>query len=489
MVAAAVLGLTPLIAAGDEIEVTVHPEDAFQVHEGFGTSLAWWGNVIGGWPEEKREHIADLVFDPEKGLGFNIVRYNIGGGDNPELEPYLRPGGDVPGFQPEPGVWDWSADENQRWVLMAARERAGDEFLAEAFSNSPPYWMNHTNDVHGNQGEDNLKPEYYDAFAEYLTEVVQHFRDEYDLVFRTLAPFNEPELAWGSPSHRGQEGCHFRVATQEIIIEKVYDELRERELETVISAMDGAHYWNTMRQYNEYGEATRSRVAQINSHGYEVNPGAMRELRNLAAREGKRLWMSELDGGGGRSSWGSFAHDPEDMVPALNLSRQVYRTLKDLRPAAWIFWQAVENWAHNINSNHNWGLIHANFEEEGAQGLGEFDYTTNKKFYVMGQYSKFIRPGDRQIRIDQDRAVAFINRNGDRLVIVQTNEEEEPFDFQYDLSRFASIEGPVEAYRTSASENLERLEPMEVSSEGHLDTTAPARSVTTFLIPITLSES
>ena len=51
----------------------------------------------------------------------------------------LRPGGDVPGFQPEPGEWDWDADAGQRAVLQGSMERGVN--IAEAFSNSPPYWM------------------------------------------------------------------------------------------------------------------------------------------------------------------------------------------------------------------------------------------------------------------------------------------------------------------------------------------------------------
>ena len=35
----------------------------------------------------------------------------------------LRPGGDVPGFQPEPGKWDWEADAGQRSILQGAIKR------------------------------------------------------------------------------------------------------------------------------------------------------------------------------------------------------------------------------------------------------------------------------------------------------------------------------------------------------------------------------
>ena len=63
------------------------------------------------------EEYADLAF---KELGWNIVRYNIGGGENPARSNTMELRARVPGFQPEPGKWDWSADANQRWMLRAA---------------------------------------------------------------------------------------------------------------------------------------------------------------------------------------------------------------------------------------------------------------------------------------------------------------------------------------------------------------------------------
>ncbi len=35
--------------------------------------------------------------------------------------------------------YDWDADKNQMNVLKAAAKASGEDFLAEAFSNSPPY--------------------------------------------------------------------------------------------------------------------------------------------------------------------------------------------------------------------------------------------------------------------------------------------------------------------------------------------------------------
>ena len=56
------------------------PADKRQQHfEGWGTSLCWFANVVGGYPDAQRSYLADLLFDPQKGLGLQICRYNIGG--------------------------------------------------------------------------------------------------------------------------------------------------------------------------------------------------------------------------------------------------------------------------------------------------------------------------------------------------------------------------------------------------------------------------
>ena len=54
-----------------------------QTFETFGTSSCWWSQNIDD--EETAREIARLLYDDETGLGLDIYRYNIGGGehDNP----------------------------------------------------------------------------------------------------------------------------------------------------------------------------------------------------------------------------------------------------------------------------------------------------------------------------------------------------------------------------------------------------------------------
>jgi hypothetical protein len=114
-------------------------KDTFAVWEGWGTSLAWFANVIGHHPA-LTQHICQLLFDPSLGLGLNIVRYNIGGGNVQEHVEQFRVGGCVPCHRSAPGApVDPAADAAQTAVLLAARSLGADTF--EAFANSPPFYL------------------------------------------------------------------------------------------------------------------------------------------------------------------------------------------------------------------------------------------------------------------------------------------------------------------------------------------------------------
>src|SRR5690242_2920791 len=74
------LTLQPLPAHAANI---VDPSNIYVSNfEGWGTSLAWWANVLGGWSSTNVNAIADLVFGPSN-LNINIARYNIGASPSP----------------------------------------------------------------------------------------------------------------------------------------------------------------------------------------------------------------------------------------------------------------------------------------------------------------------------------------------------------------------------------------------------------------------
>jgi O-glycosyl hydrolase len=457
-----------------EVQRTVDPGQRFQTTEGWGTSLCWFGNVVGGWSDDRRNAVADLLFDDEQGLGLNVIRYNIGGGEAPDHN-HMGYGKEMPGFKPtEGGDYDFDADANQRWMLDAAIARIdASDIILEAFSNSPPWWMTNSGCASGAQGgTNNLKSEYVDDFADYLTEVVLHFRDSWGISFRTLEPMNEPMVGWSY--NGGQEGCHIERPDQPTLLHEVRSQLDEKGLSEVqLAAPDETALDETVTSYNSYDNATRDLVSQINTHAYY---GSQRsQLRDLADRDGKRLWSSEIDGSGAPAPFDVYPHNHEDIVPGLDIAQRITRDLREMHVDAWIFWQAVESEQAQTNLNKNWGLLHGDFENNSEQ-----TYLT-KKYYTMKQYSGFIRPGFVMISVDDADAVAFVSEELGRLVIVQRRAENSDSVYSYDLSGFAAVGGHTAVYRTSASENFERLSDIAIAGSS-LTVPVKGQSITTFVV-------
>ena len=435
----------------------VDPGARYQTVEGWGTSLAWWGHVVGGWSDATRNELADLVFNPTNGLGLTVTRYNIGGGDDPTHH-HMRPGGDIPGYQPAPGAWDWEADANQRWMLAAARARGA--ALCEAFSNSPPYWMTRSGCAAGAaDGGDNLREEDIDTFASYLAEVLAHFRDSWGTTFRTIAPFNEPDGAWWKAGNN-QEGCHVSPGMQQAVVASLGRRLAARGLSgTAISVADVNNIDNMVAAFDGYDPVARVQVAQVNTHSYSGTRRA--DLRERAAAGGKGLWMSEYGTGGG-------PHDHANMLPALLLSAQIRRDMAELRPSAWVYWQVVEREASN-----NWGCIHAGFD-------GSEQYWLTRQYYALAQYSSFIRPGYTIIGTDDIDTLAAHDEGSGTLVLVCDNNTQQPRGVSYDLSAFRGVAGAASVYHTSTTENRARVEDAPIAN-GILTATIPPQSIVTLV--------
>ena len=454
--------------------VGVDPGTTYQTTQGWGTSLCWFGNIIGGWSDDNKQAVADLLFDREQGLGLNIIRYNIGGGDAPGHN-HMGYGKEMEGFKPsESDPYDWTADANQRSLLDAAIARIPtSDLMLEAFSNSPPYWMTASGCASGNGGANNLKSDYYDDFADYLAEVVLHFRDEWGISFRTVEPLNEPGISWNA--NGGQEGCHFDQPQQAELLRQLRTTLDAKGLdEVLIAAPDETNIDQTLGSYESYDAATKAVVDQINTHIYSGS--ARSQLWAAAQRDGKFLWSSEVDGSGAPAPFDVFTHDHEDITPGLDIADRITRDLREMHADGWVFWQAVESEQAQTSLNKNWGMLHGDFEN------GTEQWWITKKYQVMKQYTRAIRPGYTMIDVNQPDAVAFVGMEDHTLVIVQRNATTTDSVYGYDLSQFSSLGPGASVRRTSATEDYTELEVRPIV-DGVLAVPVAPRSVTTFVVP------
>ena len=209
------------VVASSAATVTVRPDPTYQnaPFQGWGTSLAWFANVTGGYPPEIRNQLADLLFGKD-GLNLNIARYNIGGGNAPDVPDYLRPGGAVQGWwaapagitrsdkdwwDPQnPAHWNLNADATQRWWIDRIKKHVT---RWETFSNSPPYFQTTSGYVSGalDSSTDQIRSDTVGSFATYLARVTRELERAHGIKVSTIDPLNEPGTTNWTTTH-GSDG-------------------------------------------------------------------------------------------------------------------------------------------------------------------------------------------------------------------------------------------------------------------------------------------
>jgi len=385
---------------------------AAQTFRGWGMSLAWEANDLYGGARQPARitdpaiqgHYMDLLFgDPAKDLtlGFTIARYNIGGGDDPSHH-HMRPDAQMEGFQPAAGAaFDWSRDASQRRMLQEAKRRGATVF--EAASYSPPYWMTLSGCSAGasQPNQDNLRPEMRARFVDYLVTVVKHFHDAEGIDFEGLEPFNEPDGPWWR-AYGGQEGYTVPLATQNVLLPTVAAGLKQDGLKTFVAGVDANNVPDAVSDIAGLAPAALTALGRLNTHDYHGDPSGspakLIQYRELARRLHKPIWMSEL---------GCCFHgqgDGTDMWGALFMADAMRMDLRDMGADAWILWQP------------DWNVIA--FDPHGGMPQPQ------KQYYVMGHYTRFIRPRFQIISAGGAyHTLAAYSPAAKRLVLVTTNRE------------------------------------------------------------------
>lgn len=405
--------------------------------------------------------------------------------------------------------YDWDADKNQMNILKAAAAASGEEFIAEAFSNSPPYFMTNSGCSSGatDSGEDNLRADSYHAFAVYMADVITHWAEEGVIDFQSATPMNEPDTTyWGANSNK-QEGCHFDPGNSQSNIIEAFaaalienadaatdEHVKEVLTNIILSASDETDIDKAITNYKALSDAAKEAVTRIDTHTYS---GSKRqELSELAEQSGENLWMSEVDGA---YTAGSNAGE---MSAALGLAQRMITDLNGLKSSAWILWNAVD--MHVDADEERDGGFDADTLEElygktsmtgGYWGIAIGDHNNQKvvltkKYYGYGQLSRYIRPGYSIISSTDTGMLTAYDPKGHKAVIVALNTGADEEICKFDLGSFSGMGTNIQAIRSSGSlESGENWADVSAScgiaanaEKKYFTAALKANSITTFVV-------
>lgn len=178
---------------------------------------------------------------------------------------------------------------------------------------------------------------------------------------------------------------------------------------------------------------------------------------------------------GGKHLWQTEISDPNPFDPSMANAIKYAQLIND--------WMTVAN----ANAWHYWQLIGIHGDN---QGLTEISGAVSKRLYVMGNYSKFVRPGFYRIDVTPNKPQSYVsisaykNGNTGALVVVVVNQNATPISQTFNLNGILATSATP--WVTSSTLNLVSESEISVSG-GSFTYTLPATSVTSFVVTTNLA--
>lgn len=487
----------PLNPDGSENYLVVDESKEYQTVNGFGASAAWWAQTVPAGSQSATDLATSLY--SEDGIGLSIYRYNIGGGSW-DYNAYNDHGaGDFVVFPEyrntrsafiaenydeslsaeenfaDAANYDFSRDENAlEFMRLCATQEGSTVERIILFANSPHYLLTVSGKTNGDYAyQSNLPAENYKAYCEYLIAYLDYVVNDMGLNVEAVSAINEPQHSWGG-ENSPQEGCHYEPEELAAFYDLFYDYLGEfNEKNGTSVKMDVfesgnydvykskgrvMEYIYAMSKYDYFEE-----IDTISVHSYgsptsvEARESFVYMLRNLYGDK-ISLEMSEI--------CDMTAGLDEGMDSALWLSEVMNKDFCNLNATAWSWWMATSC------DDYNDGIV------SWMWGTENGEVTPTKRYWVMGNYSRFVDRGDVRVEGYVDKAsdgvFATVFKKADgSIVVVLSNTGDKSADVI-----IPSVYTSLQAWETSADKDLEKV------ADGNCTGvyTAPAGSVTTLIL-------
>ena len=444
---------------GDFVKLKINPLKEFQTFKSIGASGAWWAQIVGGWShiDEKsgkpvRDRIAELLYNKETGIGMGVYRYNIGGGSKHSGKgEYSQPARATECFEVSKGEYDWNRDRNAVYMMKKCVENGVDEVIF--FVNSPIERLTKNGLAHNKKHQlfhENISKKNYKEFAEYCLDVVEHFVNE-GMPIKYLSPVNEPIWVWNG----GQEGCFYRPRSVKNVFKVFAEEIDKRNVLKNVK-LSGAESGD-LRWFNKSYTRQLLKDKNVRKHldGVEVHsyclplplPITIPFLNDrLGFVKRFRKWMDKKypDVPIVMSEWTHMQGGRDyGMESALVTATTMYEDFTLLNAVSWQHWIAVSE------VDYCDGLIYINLDDKS------FEIT--KRYYVTGNFSKYIKPGSKRIEAETDDenvlVTAFKNENETVLVLINNSNDEKEFSLPYGKEFLISVTDESNNLKESVTDN------------------------------------
>ena len=478
LVAASAAASSAVAAPADAATTAVVTAPA-QTITGFGASGAWWVNDLTKFSSTVQSQVASLLFTTS-GIDLSQYRYNIGGGGAGVTIAARAP----QSFLTSSGTYNWSNDPGGQYFLKAAATDGVPDLIG--FVNSAP--SQYTTNGKNCAGEINTAD--YAAYGTYIATIVSHFASE-GVTLSQISPMNEPDDSF---SGCGQEGMEVPASERAGVIDGVGSALKSAGLATKIIADESSQTTQLLSEAPTWlaDASAPSYLAAIAHHTYDNPSGStLEQVGALGDVNSKPVWASEIccqiSGGGGYGA----QYDPT-IAGGLGLANYIYTDLSYADDSAFQWWTALSSalgcdpatsstCATSVNENStgwNDGLIYydPSYATDGNQNL----YLT-KRFYVLGQYSKYVRPGAVRYGVSGSpsgvQTMAFWNNGQWTVVATNTNTSATTLSLNLGSGTLTS----AGAAQTDASENMASISAPGISGST-ISASLPAQSVTTYVL-------
>jgi glucuronoarabinoxylan endo-1,4-beta-xylanase len=420
------------------VTVNVDYTNQRQTVEGFGASVTWVANDLDAFSPAKQTQILELLYDTTKpGAGLSWVRV----------------GSFLCDYNPSPGVFDWNfwgIQSGMRWLQRVNTSYGVNKYVVSTWS--PPGWMKDNNScINGGH----VRSQFYPNLAALKIQWLQNAKAQLGFEAQVESVQNEPD-------HRaGYDSCEWTTTEMNtFVVNHLKPALTSSGLISKLMAPEASFYSNFDNAWGFplLNDANmRAAVNIVATHGYGRTDKVETPCASCA-QYNKPIWQTEDSSLDGRYN-GSIDE-------GLTWSTEIFKALNSGRFSAWFYW-----WVMTLQ-NDNQGLLNVNPSTDSV--------VIPKRLYVVGQFSRFIRPGSVMLASTSSDAtlqVTAVRPATGNVAIVLANTGKTSHTVTVSLTG-TTPPASVTPHRTSASESQAPLSPINISA-GAFTITIPAKSIVT----------